>query len=130
VLGLPDTRAWRLTGRALARIHEAGYTLGDANPGNFLALGEGLALVDLEQARRATVGGMAWDIVTVLAYSHLMGVDSRLVKSLLEEYASSIGGLRGPLVEELLKPRYWLPYIAIPYKAPEALNIVRSTLAK
>lgn len=129
VLGMKDPSAWRDVGRILARIHESGYSLGDANPSNFIKSANDIYLVDLEQARRANLERIAWDIVTVIAYSHLMNVNPLLVRELLEEYASHIGVLRIKLLRELLKVKYWTPYALMPFKLPEALTLARSTLA-
>ncbi len=127
VLDVKDPRAWGEAGRALARIHNTGYTLGDANPSNFLVAEDGIAVVDLEQARRATLRRIAWDIVTVIAYSQLMGVDASLPSELLREYLEEVTIPKSRLVEELLKPELLTPYIVMPFKIPETIRIIIST---
>lgn len=125
LLSLDNPVYWGVVGGILARIHSSGYSLGDANPSNFLVTPSDVALIDLEQARRANVERMAWDLITVIAYSHLMNINSKLIEELLEGYASEIGELKTKVGEELLKPRYWIPYTLIPFRLPEALNMVR-----
>jgi hypothetical protein len=129
VLEIRDPKAWRGAGRALARVHNLGYTLGDANPSNFLVTRDGIAVVDLEQARRATPKSIAWDIVTAIAYTQLMGVDANLPLELLREYLEEAGTPRNTLLRELLKPELLTPYMVMPFKLPEAIKIIASAAA-
>jgi Mn2+-dependent serine/threonine protein kinase len=127
VLEARDPKAWREAGRALARIHNTGYTLGDANPSNFLVTREGIALVDLEQARKATPRRIAWDMVTVIAYTQLMGVDISLPSELLKEYLGEVDMPKSKLAGEILKPEILTPYIIMPFKIPETIKMILST---
>jgi tRNA A-37 threonylcarbamoyl transferase component Bud32 len=129
VLDIRDPRAWREAGRALARVHNLGYVLGDANPSNFLISRDGVAIVDLEQARRATPRRIAWDIVTVIAYSQLMGVDVSLPEEMLRGYLEEASIPRDVLLRELLRPELLTPYIIMPFKVPEAIKAVTSTIS-
>ncbi|MCX8195876.1 MAG: hypothetical protein N3F67_02190 [Acidilobaceae archaeon] len=97
VLTDPSPASWRAAGEALARVHDEGYSLGDANPGNFV-VGDEVAVVDMEQARRAGGRDKAWDIFTAIAYSQLVGVSCRLAEAMLESYAESS---RDPLAKEM-----------------------------
>ena len=103
--------------------------LGDANPSNFMISRDGVVVVDLEQARRATPRRIAWDIVTVIAYSHLMGVAVSLPEEMLKEYLEEASIPRDVLLRELLRPELLTPYIIMPIKVPEAIKAVTSTIS-
>jgi len=89
LVNLRDPSAWEEVGRILARLHREGISLGDPNPGNFVA-GEDMWIVDAEQAREITdVTGKleAWDILVFLVYSLFLGVPKELLRNSLEGYA-------------------------------------------
>jgi hypothetical protein len=86
-------------------------------------------VVDLEQARRATPKSIAWDIVTAIAYTQLMGVDANLPLELLREYLEEASTPRNILLRELLKPELLTPYMVMPFKLPEAIKIIASAAA-
>ncbi|MEM1686147.1 MAG: hypothetical protein QXO93_06160 [Acidilobaceae archaeon] len=119
-----NPKYWSIAGRALAKIHLANYSLGDANPSNFI-VDDSIALVDLEQARRASIREKAWDIVTVIAYSHLLGLKSGLLESMLKTYSDTLGEDTRILAREFKKIKYWIPYTIMPYMLPVALSILR-----
>ena len=66
-LGTSQYRLAEAFGEALARIHEAGVAVGDAKPENFVAKGDEIYAVDLEQAGKH--GDQAWDIAELLFYT-------------------------------------------------------------
>ncbi len=87
VLGSKDPEMWRLSGLELARIHLAGYVLGDPNPGNFILTREGMGLIDAEQARRFTPRRGAWDLVVYTFYSLLFDAKEDLVREGVRGYS-------------------------------------------
>jgi len=66
-LGTSQYRLAEAFGESLARIHEAGVAVGDAKPENFVAKGDEIYTVDLEQAGKH--GDQAWDIAELLFYT-------------------------------------------------------------
>ena len=64
---------FRECGRLVGKIHSKGFTLGDANPGNFITpekRHEDLFIVDLEQAKAdPTKKDVLWDIATLIYYT-------------------------------------------------------------
>lgn len=128
VLDSRDPSHWRLAGQGLAQIHQAGYVLGDSNPGNFIADPVGrLWIVDAEQARSFTTRGAAWDIIVFLAYSGALGVDKSLLRSFVEGYSDSWGEARRVL-ELASSPALWMPLSIIPQTAV-AWRVLRGYLA-
>jgi tRNA A-37 threonylcarbamoyl transferase component Bud32 len=128
VLDSRDPRHWRLAGAAIGRVHEAGYALGDANPGNFVAPsgGGGPWLVDAEQARRYTVRAAAWDLVVALAYAAFFNVAETLLAELVAGYLDSWP--QAPRVaREALSPALWMPLQAAP-RAARSRRILRRML--
>lgn len=125
VLDSRDPRAWRMAGKALARIHVGGYALGDANPGNFIVSGSTVTLVDMEQARPSDPASTAWDIITVIAYTHITRARGAHLNELIEAYVEE-GAPTRETIRELRKLKYWIPYLLIPHKIVEAIKIIRS----
>lgn len=122
VLDSRDPRAWRMAGKALARIHSEGYALGDANPGNFIVSGSSITLVDMEQVRPSDPTSIAWDIITVIAYTHLTRAKGTYLNELIETYVGE-GAPTREAIRELGKLKYWTPYLLMPHKIVEALKI-------
>ncbi len=121
-----DPEDWSLAGRGLASIHKAGYTLGDTNPGNILATPTGkTGVIDAEQAREATLKGMAWDLVVLTVTSIFYNTPEDLVAEFLASYKNSMG--RGPL-EEALKERNWIGLLSIPIIIQKARTILKKSL--
>jgi tRNA A-37 threonylcarbamoyl transferase component Bud32 len=54
-------------GETLSRIHEVGVSVGDAKPENFVAKGDEIYTLDLEQGGKK--GDYAWDVAELLYYS-------------------------------------------------------------
>ncbi len=123
VLDSRDPGAWRMAGKALADIHIRGYALGDANPGNFIVSGSSITLVDLEQARPSDPASIAWDIITVIAYTHLTRARGTHLKELIKTYVEE-GAPTGETIRELKKLKYWTPYLLMPHKIVEAMKII------
>ncbi|MCS7107383.1 MAG: hypothetical protein NZ902_04700 [Acidilobaceae archaeon] len=121
VLTDPRPSLWRAAGEALARVHEEGYSLGDANPGNFV-VGDEVAVVDLEQARRASEKDKAWDLATAIVYSQLMGVSCRLVGEMVRSYVESSPS--SPLAQGL-REHDLLDPCSFPLKIAEVLGLLR-----
>jgi tRNA A-37 threonylcarbamoyl transferase component Bud32 len=128
VLDSRDPEHWSLAGDGLARVHQAGYVLGDSNPGNLVVDPAGrLWLVDAEQARSFTTRGAAWDIIVFLAYSGAFGVDRDLLKAFVEGYSNSWEGARG-ILELAASPTLWMPLSIVP-QAVAARRVLREYLA-
>jgi len=62
-----STRSVAAYGELLAKVHEAGFTLGDAKASNVVVADGGLYLTDLEQAHQG--GDRAWDVAEFLYYT-------------------------------------------------------------
>jgi tRNA A-37 threonylcarbamoyl transferase component Bud32 len=82
----------RTLGETLARIHEAGVSVGDSKPENFVARGDEVLTIDLEQAGRR--GDYAWDIAELLLYIGHYSTSptparglSELIEAFIEGYA-------------------------------------------
>ena len=87
---LGEEEEWGKAGRALGTIHSNDVTLGDANPGNFLATPTGdTGIVDAEQSHSYTLKTGAWDIVTFLSTSLFWRIGENLITSFLEGYAET-----------------------------------------
>ena len=87
---LGEEEEWEKAGRALGTIHSNNVTLGDANPGNFLATPSGdTGVVDAEQSHSYTLKTGSWDIVTFLSTSLFWRVGENLITSFLEGYAET-----------------------------------------
>ncbi len=130
VLDSSDPRLWREAGHALAEIHEAGYALGDPNPGNFVSPRDGgrLWLIDAEQARPYTDRRGAWDLVVALAYAAGFGAPLELVEEMARAYASH-SPRAARLAEKALSPALWLPLQAVP-QAARARKALRRALER
>jgi len=128
VLESRERQHWELAGEWLARIHEAGYILGDSNPGNFIVDGRGrLWLVDAEQARSFTSRGAAWDVVVFLAYAGALGVAGGLLRGFIEAYSRAWSGSRR-ILELASSPALWMPISIVP-QAVTPRRILREYLA-
>ena len=124
VLASEKPRHWRLAGETLGRLHEAGYVMGDSNPGNVIVDLRGMPwVVDAEQARRFSLRGAAWDIVVALSYSGLFDAGDRLLLEMLEGYADSWSGSL-KILELASSPALWLPMRTVP-KAYSKRRILR-----
>lgn len=107
-----DPEVWRILGGTLAEIHTLGVALGDANPGNFVASGDRIALVDLEQARAIERGLAAWDLLTLIIHGQVRGVSSKLLLDALEGYAENREA-HAIARRDFLDVRVWTPYMMI-----------------
>ncbi|MEB3774624.1 MAG: hypothetical protein GSR86_06855 [Desulfurococcales archaeon] len=117
-----DPEEWARAGEVLARIHTAGYTLGDTNPGNLLVTpGGGIAVIDAEQAKEATLRGMAWDIIVATVTSIFYGVPEDLIEALLSEYRKTHAGA----LQEALRDKYWMSLLIIPHIIQKARNLIK-----
>ncbi len=124
VLASKEPGHWRLAGEVLGRLHEAGYVMGDSNPGNVIVDLQGLPwIVDAEQARRFSLRGAAWDIVVALSYSGLFDAEDSLLLEMLRGYAGSWSGSL-KILELASSPALWLPMRTVP-KAYSKRRILR-----
>lgn len=114
--------SWERCGEALARIHNAGYALGDANPGNFV-VSEEISVIDLEQTRAAGEREKLWDLITLLMYSALVNIRCKLIESFMESYLSSI---RSPiLAREVEIIERLAPCGAVPPRFPDIVEFIK-----
>ncbi|MCE4619621.1 MAG: DIPK family protein [Desulfurococcales archaeon] len=125
VLGSQEPMDWRLSGRALARIHLSGYVLGDANPGNFIASGRGEAgIIDAEQARRFNPRRGAWDLVVYTYYALFFNAPEDLVAEGLRSYTGYLAERDPHIMREiegnLRDPQLWGPLLL-------AVNVYQKT---
>jgi len=77
-------------GETLARIHGVGVSIGDSKPENFVASGEDLYVVDLEQAGKRE--DYAWDIAELLFYAGHYSSSSTPTRALTEMVQAFIQG--------------------------------------
>ena len=99
---------WSHAGAALGRIHDAGATLGDANPGNFLLTSRHrMGILDAEQARDYTTRNAAWDIITFTSTSLFWRTSEEQVKAFLEGYKETSPEPRR-VFEEASKAYAWI----------------------
>ncbi len=126
VLDSRDPGAWKASGDALARIHEAGYTLGDPNPGNFIVGPHGTGVVDAEQADRYTPRRAAWDLAVYTVYALAFRAPEDLVAEGLRGYA----GRRDPSLELrfLERPSFWASLTPLGPVAVRARRLLLDTL--
>lgn len=126
VIDSGDPGEWRDSGRALADIHNAGYVLGDPNPGNFVASRDGLGLIDAEQARRFTPAGGAWDLIVYVYYPVALGKDRDLIVEGVKGYLERVDPRRKKrVVRELRKGKIWLGLVLLPYQFRKAREVFR-----
>lgn len=122
----PRQDSWERAGRALAEIHDAGYALGDANPGNFVISDE-VSVIDLEQTRRASDREKLWDIATLLIYSNLMSIRCKLIDSFLESYLYYV---KSPLIAKNIEMIERLaPCGVVPPRFPDVLEIIKKRIS-
>jgi tRNA A-37 threonylcarbamoyl transferase component Bud32/predicted nucleotidyltransferase len=78
-------------GELLARVHKAGFTLGDAKASNVVVSEDGLYLTDLEQSHSG--GDMAWDLAEFLYYTAKLSTKEERMRDVasafIKAYASS-----------------------------------------
>ncbi|MEB3778830.1 MAG: hypothetical protein GSR85_01160 [Desulfurococcales archaeon] len=128
VLESKDKEDWRLAGETLAEIHNKGITLGDPNPGNFLVTHEDKpAIIDAEQARPATLHGMAWDLGVLAIYSLIMNKDKALVEEAFKGYKSKANRAEETL-KLLGKDRFWAQFMLLPHIISKIKTIATTTL--
>jgi Kae1-associated kinase Bud32 len=82
--GLECVRAY---GRLLAKVHRAGYSLGDAKASNVVVSYRGLFLTDLEQADRR--GDKAWDLAEFVYFTAKLSSKESEMKEVAEAFLNS-----------------------------------------
>ena len=120
-----DPGDWGAAGRLLARIHRAGYAVGDPNPGNFIVDDVGARLIDAEQARPLDDRAAAWDLAVFAAYARFMGAPRDLVRAALEAYREEARGLWGRVSRLAASPRLWVHLSVTPRVALELQQLFR-----
>lgn len=124
VIDSGDGELWRQAGETLASIHNNGYVLGDPNPGNFVYMGEGLALIDAEQARKFTPKLAAWDLIVYVYYPILFNKDLELIVRGLEGYMDNIDPrMRKKIIKWLKDRRIWIGLSFLPVQYRKARRV-------
>lgn len=77
-------------GETIARIHEVGVSIGDSKPENFVAEGNGICVIDLEQAGKRK--DYAWDIAELLFYTGHYSFSPTPTRNLRELVSAFIRG--------------------------------------
>jgi tRNA A-37 threonylcarbamoyl transferase component Bud32 len=86
----PQYQLAELLGETLARIHEVGVSIGDSKPENFVAEGDDMYVIDLEQAGKHK--DYAWDIAELLFYTGHYSFKSTPTRGLTELVSAFIRG--------------------------------------
>ncbi len=127
VMKSEDPTIWRLAGAALAKVHRAGYALGDPNPGNIVVSDGTPWLIDAEQAGPFTPTRGAWDIAVYYYYARFFGVPGDLVKESLEGYAEGAGDLWARVRASLFNPRVATFLASLPPLLIELMEALKKT---
>ncbi len=126
VLESKDPEDWRLAAALLASIHEAGFIVGDPNPGNIIVTSEGEArLIDAEQARRYTPKAAAWDLAVFMTYARMYKVPLGLVEEALKEYKRRSRRIWEEISGILSSTRLWINLSIAPFVAIELQKLVK-----
>lgn len=111
----------------MAKVHSAGFALGDAKASNVVVSTRGLYLTDLEQS--VPGGDMAWDLAEFLYYTAKLSTReeamSRVARAFLESYVSS--GSR-TIVDKAKTPKYYRPFQ--PFVVPGMARMLQDLLAE
>lgn len=111
----------------MAKVHSAGFALGDAKASNVVVSTRGLYLTDLEQS--VPGGDMAWDLAEFLYYTAKLSTReeamSRVARAFLESYVSS--GSR-TIVDKAKTPKYYRPFQ--PFVVPSMARMLQDLLAE
>ncbi len=110
-------------GEEIGKIHEKGFTLGDAKPDNIICTKRGLFITDLEQAK---IGGdRTWDIAEFLNYALSFSFDREKAKVMACSFARGyikFGDVK--ILEKIKEPKYNL--IFRPIVAPNVSKMIDS----
>lgn len=113
-------------GSLIARVHAAGFALGDAKPSNVVVSEEGLYLTDLEQGLAG--GDRAWDIAEFLYYTAKLSIREDAMKHVAESFLKSYveTGDR-PSVAKARGQKYFGPFR--PFLTPGMAKMLRELLS-
>ncbi len=125
VMKSEDPGVWRYAGEALARVHRAGFALGDPNPGNFVVTGQTTWLIDAEQAGPFSAMKGAWDLAVYYYYSRFFGAPADLVRESVAGYASAAGELWEKVKSEFFSPRVTPFLVSLPPLLIELVETLR-----
>ena len=125
VMKSDDPEIWRRAGEALARIHRAGFALGDPNPGNFVLSGQETWLIDAEQAATFNPTKGAWDLAVYYYYARFFGAPADLVRESVTGYASAAGDLWRKVKDEFFSPRMAPFLVSLPPLLIELVETLR-----
>ncbi len=109
------SRAYRLTGELIGRIHSIGLVIGDTKPENFIynnVMGQ-VYVIDLEQSRKSRrIEEQAWDIAMFIYFHALpnMADKAMYLEKFLEGYTSVMGS---KAISEAAKVKYMIPFTSI-----------------
>ena len=119
-------------GKLLAEIHKNNVAIGDSKFENFILKNGNICIVDLEQAREASLRDKAWDIAEMLyflAFEKQIRSPSIVIECarlIASGYVNSEGDLR--VLKEATKPRYFVPFIGFinPQLARKVINVLKN----
>jgi tRNA A-37 threonylcarbamoyl transferase component Bud32 len=77
-------------GETVAKVHDVGVSIGDSKPENFVALGDDIYVIDLEQAGKR--GEYAWDLAELLFYAGHYSMSPTPSRGLVEAVQAFIRG--------------------------------------
>lgn len=122
-----EMRHIALYGALLARVHEAGYALGDAKAGNVIVQGDRLVLADLEQSIEG--GDTAWDVAEFLYYTAKLSRREEGMRVVAEEFLRGYGSTEDAkgTIARARAPKYLAPFR--PFLAPQMVRSIREAMA-
>ena len=94
-------------GEEIGKVHEKGFTLGDAKPDNIICTKEGFLITDLEHAK---IGGdRTWDLAEFLNYTLAFSFNKERARSMAYSFASGyIKYCDGRSLEKIKESKYSL----------------------
>jgi tRNA A-37 threonylcarbamoyl transferase component Bud32 len=111
----------------MAKVHAAGYALGDAKASNVVVSSGGLYLTDLEQS--VAGGDQPWDVAEFLYYTAKLSLREdamgRVARAFLDAYASAG---RREVVARARQPRYFRPFQ--PFVTPGMSKMLQSMMGE
>ncbi len=99
-------------GRAVGRVHETGYAIGDTKPGNALFTNGEPCIIDLEQAEMG--GDQSWDVINYLYCTAVASLSRERMRRITGEFVEGYleRGSRDTL-EKALDLKYQIPFVPL-----------------
>ena len=113
-------------GSLLARVHRAGFAIGDAKASNVVISPRGLVLTDLEQA--LPKGDKSWDVAEFLYYTAKFSIKEGTMRDVARAFlAAYVGDGERAVVSKAAGPRYLIPFQA--FLTPGMTKMIKEELA-